>query len=268
MDEKQNGNITLFNIEVPKEVIDEKKQPPKNMQKKPAKKPSQTKKTRTETQKPVKRQPPKKPVEEKVELPKAKPEPEVKEELSQSSLDMLADLEAGLKKEEEEKAAKKMEEAAKKNIGEIIAEEPVPAKKPLQKRKVAKKTAPPKKLATEEAKKASKEKAKKPPITEIKLPYMENKAANSKDWNDGARPVRKNKNLSKFLSWIIPTHGDEMTEIIRKGLVIICIVVLIFSMGILFKSTRLEKKASEKNAGTYFVNKYVQSYDIYKDKEN
>jgi len=257
MAEKINDTITLYNIEVPKEVINDKK-PPKNAQK-TTKKPTaaaQKKKTRTEAQKPVKK-----------EVPK-EAEAETKEALSQTSLDMLADLEKGLKKEEEEKAAKKkMEAAAKKNLDEIIGEDPIPVKNPPQKRKVAKKTTPTKKLATPEAKKASAEKKKKPPITEIKLPYME-RNTKSKDWNDGARPVRKNKNLSKVLSWFIPTHGDEMTEILRKGLVIICIVVLIFSMGVLLKSTRLEKKASEKNAGTYFVNKYVTSYEIYNDKES
>lgn len=164
-----------------------------------------------------------------------------------------------------------------------------PKKRPAQRKKLNEPKVEPKKLAKEKASpslekeaviappKAKKQMPKKvPPLEkpvereEIKNPYVNKKPAKKRDFNDGAKAVKNaTKELPKVLAWFIPTQNDKMEELIRKGLVIICIIVLIFSMGILIKSTHLEKKASEDNAGSQFVNKYVYSYEIYdkSDKE-
>ena len=166
------------------------------------------------------------------------------------------------------------------------AQKPAPKKRPAQEKKLNEVKGEPKKLAKEkkgpslekeEVITPSKKKPKKAPPVEkpeekesIKIPYVNKKPATKRDFSDGAKAVKNaTKDLPKVLAWFIPTQNDKMEELIRKGLVIICIIVLIFSMGILIKSTRLEKKASEDNAGSQFVNKYVYSYEIYdkSDKE-
>ncbi|MBQ1895982.1 MAG: hypothetical protein II162_04130 [Clostridia bacterium] len=293
----ESDSIVVYNIEVPSEVINDskpmpkksgkklknekvielpigadeaappKKEPPKNEppekeppkkeppKKEPAKKTTQKKQTKKV---PAKKEPPKKPAEEP------------KEELTNTSKEVLAALEMI----DDEPT---QEEIVLEPIVEKSEEEPVKVKaeeKPKGReaqRRTTKKKAPAKKLATPEEQKKAEELRKKPeaaPVTEIKLPYVAKKPASKRDFNDGAKRVTENKTLSKILTWIIPTHTDSMTEVIRKGIVIICIVVLIFSMGILIRSTRLEKKAGKENAGDYFVKKYVYSYDIYKDSNS
>ena len=183
-----------------------------------------------------------------------KPEPET-EELSNTSKEVLAALEMISDEASEDEIL--LEPIEK-------AEEQKPAKpqgREAQKRKTKAK-APAKKLATpEEQKKAEvlRKESAKPPIREIQVPPPAKKKP---------KKQQSGVNTQKILSYIIPTQSDGMTEVIRKGIVIICIVVLLFSMGILIKSTRLEKKASKENAGNYFVNKYVYSYDINKNKES
>lgn len=300
MAEKQeNGNIMLFNIEVPKEVINDK-QPPKNMQnrakstQKPAQK-SASKTTQKKVTKDVPNKQTKKPTQKadtkadsKKQTKPVQEEPEfAREEISDTSKEVLQELEQIIantskieekveepvvekevveikeekkvpqnKQPQKKPAQKKPAQTSQKKAAEAPKKAAAPKKKPAQERTLSKETGPTKKLATEEAKKASVEKEKKSSIKEIKLP------------SKTTRPTNKGNIKNQIATWFIPTQGDGMNEILRKGLVIICLVVLIFSMGVLFKTTRLEKKVSEKNAGTYFVNKYVTSYEIYKDKEN
>lgn len=288
----ESDNIVVYNIEVPSEVINDsqpvprksnkklknekvielpigeaeeeappKKEPPKKapQKKEPAKRPQQKKTTKKEA---VKKEPPK---EAPKEAP-AEPPKEDKQELSNTSKEVLAALEMI---EDEPTQEEIVLEPIVEKDKEPEAEEK-PKGREAQKR-TTKKKAPAKKLATPEEQKKAEELRKKPeeaPVQEIKLPYVAKKPATKRDFNDGARKVSENKTLSKVLTWIIPTHTDGMTEVIRKGIVIICIVVLIFSMGILIRSTRLEKKASKENAGNYFVTKYVYSYDIYQDSKS
>jgi len=279
-------NIVVYNIEVPSEVINDskpmprksgkklknekvielpigeaeetppKKEPPKKepAKKEPAKKTTQKKQTKKA---PAKNEPPKKPAEEP------------KEELTNTSKEVLAALEMIDDEPTHEEVVLEPIVEKSEEEPEVKAEEK-PKGREAQ-RRTTKKKAPAKKLATPEEQKKAEELRKKPeaaPVTEIKLPYVAKKPATKRDLSDGARRVTENRTLSKILTWIIPTHTDSMTEVIRKGIVIICIVVLIFSMGILIRSTRLEKKAGKENAGDYFVKKYVYSYDIYKDSKS
>ncbi len=164
------------------------------------------------------------------------------------------------------------------------AQKSAPKKRPAQEKKLNEAKGEPKKLAKdkkgpslekEEVITPPKKKPKQAPPLEkpeekesIKVPYVTKKTATKRDFSDGAKAVKNaTKDLPKVLAWFVPTQNDKMEELVRKGLVIICIIVLIFSMGILIKSTHLEKKASEDNAGSQFVNKYVYSYEIY-DKSN
>jgi hypothetical protein len=288
-------NIVVYNIEVPSEVIndskpmprksgkklknekvielpiggaeetppqkepqkkEEKKEPPKKEppKKEPAKKTTQKKQTKKA---PAKKEPPKEPAEEP------------KEELTNTSKEVLAALEMiDDEPTQEEIVLEPIVEKSEEEPEVKVEEKP---KGREAQRRTTKKKAPAKKLATPEEQKKAEELRKKPeaaPVTEIKLPYVAKKPATKRDLSDGAKRVAENKTLSKVLTWIIPTHTDSMTEVIRKGIVIICIVVLIFSMGILIRSTRLEKKAGKENAGDYFVKKYVYSYDIYKDSQS
>lgn len=174
-----------------------------------------------------------------------------------------------------------------KKPAQSAAKKEAPKKRPAQEKKLNESKGAPKKLAKgkkepslekEEVIAPPKKKPKTAPPLEkpverepIKTPYVNRKPATKRDFNDGAKAVKNaTKELPKVLAWFIPTQNDKMEELIRKGLVIICMIVLIFSMGILIKSTHLEKKASEDNAGSQFVNKYVYSYEIYdkSDKEN
>lgn len=277
----ESDNLQIFNIEVPADVINDtaeglrksnkklenetvvelpigdpdsaeipKENPKKETQKKKPERKRQTtqKKQTKKTQKP-KEEPVTVPPEEDLE-----PEPVVEtEELSNTSKEVLAALEM----------------ISDEPTGEEILLEPIekteeqkPAKpqgREAQKRKTRTK-APAKKLATpEEQKKAEalREQEAKPPIREIQVPPVRKKPQKQQSGNT----------TQKILSYIIPTQNDGMTEVIRKGIVIICIVVLLFSMGILIRSTHLQKKASKENAGNYFVKKYVYSYDINKDKQ-
>ncbi|MBQ2091992.1 MAG: hypothetical protein II473_02245 [Clostridia bacterium] len=273
----ESDSIVVYNIEVPSEVINDSKPMPKKSGKKlknekvielpigadeaappkkePAKKTTQKKQTKKV---PAKKEPPKKPAEEP------------KEELTNTSKEVLAALEMiDDEPTQEEIVLEPIVEKSEEEPAKVKAEEK-PKGREAQ-RRTTKKKAPAKKLATPEEQKKAEELRKKPeaaPVTEIKLPYVAKKPASKRDFNDGAKRVTENKTLSKILTWIIPTHTDSMTEVIRKGIVIICIVVLIFSMGILIRSTRLEKKAGKENAGDYFVKKYVYSYDIYKDSNS
>lgn len=236
-----NNNIFLFDIEVPAESVKDipKKQAPKkevSEQASEAQKPAQTKKP-AQAQKPAQTK----------------------------------------KSEQAKKPATSKKQAAPKHAPE--------KKRPQQERKLNKPTGETKKLAKEKKAPAlekeevvapakQKESAPTPPLEtpedkgEIKLPYVNKKPAKERDFSDGAKAVQSaSTELPKFLAWFIPTQNDKMDEIIRKGLVIICIIVLIFSMGILIKSTHLEKKASDDNAGSQFVNKYVYSYEIYDKSE-
>lgn len=166
-----------------------------------------------------------------------------------------------------QREAPKKRPAQEKKLNEVKGEPKQLAKEKrgpsLEKEEVI---SPPKKKMPKQASPLEKPEEKE----SIKVPYVNKKPATKRDFSDGAKAVKNaTKDLPKVLAWFIPTQNDKMEELVRKGLVIICIIVLIFSMGILIKSTHLEKKASEDNAGSQFVNKYVYSYEIYdkSDKE-
>ena len=143
----------------------------------------------------------------------------------------------------------------------------------------AKKVAP--KTATKKTETAAKTAEKKPVekkeqpqteaetnVTEFKLPYVEKKPVPKKEFSKQKKTSKRFRRLPKIVEWFVPTHKDNIFETARKGLVLICIILLIISTAILIKSTRLEEEAKEENSGTYFVTKYVYSYAIYQDKED
>ena len=278
-----SDNLQIFNIEVPADVINDNAPAPKKSNKKlknervvelpigetSEEQPTEEvkpevppKKEPPKKKKPAQKKQPKKPKQEPKPEPEPEPEPEKlklpeeedkKEELSNTSMEVLAALEMISDESTEEEI-----------LLEPIEEEPPKPEKTgreAQKR-TTKKKAPAKKLATPEEQKkveALKEQEAKPPIQEITVQPVPKKAA---------RETKTSNTTSKILSYIIPTQSDGMNEIIRKGIVIICIVVLLFSMGILIRSTHLENKASKENAGNYFVNKYIYSYEVNKDNKS
>ena len=85
--------------------------------------------------------------------------------------------------------------------------------------------------------------------------------AEPKDLDDGTEPVNTElKGIPKVLSLFVPTQSDGLSEIIRKGLLVICFVIIIVSVVVLVKSTK--QPAGEDDIGSNFVTRYVYSYQI------
>ncbi len=63
-----------------------------------------------------------------------------------------------------------------------------------------------------------------------------------------------------MLTYFVPIRGDGIGEIIRKGIVDICIVLLIVSMAILIKSTK--SATSDESQNGNIITNYALSYDI------
>lgn len=71
------------------------------------------------------------------------------------------------------------------------------------------------------------------------------------------------KPLPKFLAHFVPVQGDGVGEIIRKGFIVICIVLLLVSMGVLIDSTRDGGKKSDESAKDT-LNGYADNFAINK----
>ncbi len=85
------------------------------------------------------------------------------------------------------------------------------------------------------------------------------------DYDDGTKSDDSYvKPLPRIASIFIPTQTDSVFEIIRKGFVVICMIILTVSMVVLFKSTKQPR--SRDDVGANFVTKYVNSYSVNQDK--
>ena len=69
------------------------------------------------------------------------------------------------------------------------------------------------------------------------------------------------KPLPRFLSHFVPVQGDGAGEIIRKGFVVICVVLLLVSMGILIDSTRKDDGGTDKSNENE-LNSYSENFAI------
>ncbi len=69
------------------------------------------------------------------------------------------------------------------------------------------------------------------------------------------------KPLPRFLSHFVPVQGDGVGEIIRKGFVVICVVLLLVSMGILIDSTRKDDGGTDKSNENE-LNSYSENFAI------
>ncbi len=78
----------------------------------------------------------------------------------------------------------------------------------------------------------------------------------------GARPADAGiKPLPRFLAHFVPVQGDGIAEIIRKGFIVICVVLLFVSMGSLIDSTRKEDMKSDES-GKNSLNSYSDKFAI------
>ncbi len=69
------------------------------------------------------------------------------------------------------------------------------------------------------------------------------------------------KPLPRFLAHFVPVQGDGVGEIIRKGFVVICVVLLLVSMGILIDSTRKDDGGTDKSNENE-LNSYSENFAI------
>ena len=69
------------------------------------------------------------------------------------------------------------------------------------------------------------------------------------------------KPLPRFLAHFVPVQGDGVGEIIRKGFVVICVVLLLVSMGILIDSTRKDDEGTDKSNENE-LNSYSENFAI------
>lgn len=69
------------------------------------------------------------------------------------------------------------------------------------------------------------------------------------------------KPLPRFLAHFVPVQGDGVGEIIRKGFVVICVVLLLVSMGILIDSTRKDDEGTD-NSNENGLNSYSENFAI------
>ncbi len=268
-DSSEKGFIKEYTIQLGpnSEIISATEVVPEKDEKKKSKK--QTKKTSDKAEEKAKSEieenPDEIPVEElSTEKAEAKPQKETKKsskkKTSKTEKKAEEKVEEKVEEKTEEKAEEKTEEKTEGKTEEKTEEKPKKKKKPSKKKKKEDEPSEEKKPEAMALPSTGKLQDIKGDDIEDFIEVVEAVDGKAEEVDEIIhKPADVHiKPLPLFLSWFVPVQGDSVWEIIRKGLVVICSVLLVVSMAVLINSThKPEKKPDDKNALDGYADEFV-----------